>query len=106
MPFIVGWAQELLRACAPERGWPTGLGRLDTLAVRLSVDVHVHVVVIRQEAVEFFRAGVRLMSGGPDFFLRTVVRGFSAIFFCCFFLPSYAGASSSEKVTPCQTSSA
>jgi hypothetical protein len=51
MPFVVGQAQELLGACAPERGWPTGLGRLDTLAVHLSVDVDVHVITIRQEAV-------------------------------------------------------
>jgi hypothetical protein len=46
MPFIVGQVQELLGACAPEQGWPTGLRCLDTLAVHLSVDVHIHVVVI------------------------------------------------------------
>jgi hypothetical protein len=88
MPFVVGRVQELLGACAPEPGWLTGLGSLDTLAVRLSVDVHVHVIAIQQEAVEFFRAGVCLTSGGPDFFLRGVVRSFSAIFFCCFFSKS------------------
>jgi hypothetical protein len=74
MPFVVGRAQELLGACAPEQGWPTGLGHLDALAVHLNVTV-------RQEAVEFFRAGVCPTSSGPDFFLC----GFSAVFFFCFF---------------------
>jgi hypothetical protein len=46
MPFVMGQAQELLRACTPERGWLTGLGRLDTLAVHLSIEVHVHIITI------------------------------------------------------------
>jgi hypothetical protein len=88
MPFVVGRAQELLGACAPEQGWLTGLGHLDALAVHLSVDVDVHVVAIRQEAVYFFHAGVHPTSGGPDFFLCAVVRGFFVYFFFCFFSKS------------------
>jgi hypothetical protein len=85
MPFIMGWAQELLGACTPEQGWPTGLGHLDALAVHLSIDVHVHVIAIRQEEVYFFHAGVRPTSSGPDFFLCAVIHGFFAHFFFCFF---------------------